>query len=123
MLSALQGAIASGLEQVKIQHLALIKWKDKQGQTQRFYLMDKIAYKRRTLGELLGLPFSEQQSLAAEHRDKPKDCCRTVLGQWLGNPPPDYPATWQGLLELLEDSQLGQVVTELRNVLDKTKLW
>ena len=121
----LQGATAQvqpKLEQVKIQHLALIKWKDDQGQTQRFYLMDKIAYKWRTLGELLGLPFSEQQSLAAEYRDKPKDCCRAVLGQWLDNPPPDYPTTCQGLLELLEDSQLGQVVTELRNVLDKAKL-
>ena len=85
--------------------------------------MDKIAYKWRTLGELLGLLFSEQQSLAAEHRDKPKDCCQAVLGQWLDNPPPDYPATWQGLLELLKDSQLSQVVTELRDVLNKTKLW
>ena len=85
--------------------------------------MDKIAYKWRTLGELLGLPFSKLQSLAADHRDKSEECCRAILGQWLDNPPPDYPTTWQGLLELLEDSQLGQVVTELRlNVLDKAKL-
>ena len=120
---ALQGASASGSERVKIQQLALIKWKDDQGQTQRFYLMEKIAYKWRTLGELLGLPFSKLQSLATEHRDKPEECCRAVLGQWLDNPPPDYPITWEGLLELLEDGQLGQIVTELRNVLDKAKLW
>ena len=111
------------LGHITIQHLALIKWKDEQGQTQRFYLMDKIAYKWRTLGELLGLPFSKLQSVTADHRDKSEECCRAVLGQWLDNPPPDYPTTWQGLLELLEDSQLGQVVTELRNVLDKAKLW
>ena len=124
MLSALQCATAStGSERVKIQQLALIKWKDDQGQTQRFYLMEKIAYKWRTLGELLGLPFSKLQSLATEHRDKPEECCRAVLGQWLDNPPPDYPITWEGLLELLEDGQLGQIVTELRNVLDKAKLW
>ena len=85
--------------------------------------MDSIAYKWRTLGELLGLPFSKLQSLAADHRDKSEECCRAVLGQWLDNPPPDYPTTWQGLLELLEDGQLGQVVTELRNTLDKAKLW
>ena len=84
--------------------------------------MDKIASKWHTLGELLGLPFSKLESLAAEHRDKPEKCCRAVLGQWLDNPPPDYPTTWQGLLELLEDSQLGQVVSELRIVLDKAKL-
>ena len=110
-------------QHVKIQQLTLIKWKDDQGQTQRFYLMDSIAYKWRTLGELLGLPFSKLQSLAADHQDKSEECCRAVLGQWLDNPPPDYPTTWQGLLELLEDGQLGQVVTELRNALDKAKLW
>ena len=85
--------------------------------------MDSIAYKWRTLGELLGLPFSKLQSLATEHRDKPEECCRAVLGQWLDNPPEEYPITWHGLLELLEDGQLGQVATELRNVLDKAKLW
>ena len=79
--------------------------------------MDSIEYKWRTLGELLGLPFSMLESIAAEHRDKPKECCRAILGKWLDNPPPDYPTTWQGLLELLEDSQLGQVVTELREIL------
>jgi hypothetical protein len=84
--------------------------------------MDSIAYKWRTLGELLGLPFPKLQSLTAEHQNKPEECCRAVLGQWLDNPPPDYPTTWQGLLELLEDSQLGQIVTQLRNVLDKANL-
>ena len=120
---ALQGATAQVQQQIKIQHLALIKWKDDQGCTHRFYLMDKIAYKWRTLGELLGLPFSKLQSLSAEHQNRPEDCCRAALGQWLDNPPSDYPITWEGLLELLEDSQLGQVVAELRNVLDKAKLW
>ena len=85
--------------------------------------MEKIAYEWRTLGEHLGFEYSKLESTAAHHRDNPKECCRAVLGQWLDNPPPDYPITWQGLLELLEDGQLGQVVTELRNVLDKAKLW
>ena len=84
--------------------------------------MDKIAYKWRTLGELLDLSFSKLQSLANEHREKPKECCRAVLGQWLDNPPPDYPTTWQGLLELLDDSQLGQVVMELKVILGKASL-
>ena len=85
--------------------------------------MEKITYKLRTLGELLGMPFSKVQSLAVEHRDRPEECYRAVLNQWLDNPPPDYPTTWQGLIELLEDSQLGQVVSELRTVLDKANLY
>ena len=66
--SALQGATAKVQpisEYIKIQHLALIKWKDNQGHIQGFYLMDKIAYKWRTLGELLGLPFSKNLSYRA----------------------------------------------------------
>lgn len=50
------------------------------------------------------------------------ECCRAVLGNWLDNPPADYPVTWPGLIELLEDSQLGQVVSELRKVLDRSNL-
>ena len=84
--------------------------------------MDEISHKWRIIGEILGLPFSKLQSLAAEHRDKPEECCRAVLGHWMDNPPPDYPTTWQGLIELLEDSQLGQVVSQLRTVLHKANL-
>ena len=124
--SAPQGATAQvqprSAEPIKIQHLGLIKWKDEQGQTQRFYLMDKIAHEWRTLGQLLGLSLSKLQSIGDEYRDKPKECCRAVLGLWLDNPPDEYPITWHGLLELLEDSQLGQVVSDLSDVLDKAKL-
>ena len=84
--------------------------------------MDRIAHEWRTLGEVLDVPFSKLKSIADEYRGKPKECCRAILGQWLDNPPRNYPITWHGLLELLEDSQLGQVVAELRAILDKASL-
>ena len=84
--------------------------------------MDKISHKWRTLGELLRLSFSQLHSLVVEHRDRHEECCRAVLGHWLDNPPSDYPATWQGLLELLEDCQLGQVACDLRVVLNKANI-
>ena len=77
--SALQGAttqVQPISECIKIQHLALIS-------------LSGSSYKWRTLVELLGLPFSKLQSLAADHRDKFEECCQAVLGQWLENPPPD----------------------------------
>ena len=101
------------------QHLSLIKWKDDQGQTQKFFLRDKISHKWRDIGERAGLTFPELENISEKYRSDPKECCRAVLGQWLDNPPPDYPTTWQGLLELLEDSQLCQVVSELRAILGK----
>ena len=86
-----------------------------------FCLTEKIADKWRTIGVLLNLTYSKLQSLADEYRQEQKECYRAaaVLGLWLDNPSPDYPATWQGLIDLLEDSQLGEVATELRTVLSK----
>ena len=84
--------------------------------------METISHKWRTIGELLGLPFSKLESLAIEHRDKPDHCCRSILGHWLDNPPPRYPTTWHGLIELLEDSKLGQVAIQLRTALSKAGL-
>ena len=100
----------------------LIKWKDENGRTQKLYLMENISYKWRTIGELIRLPFSKLESLAEQHLKNPEHCCRSVLGHWLENPPPDYPATWAGLIELLDDSQLGEVVSQLRTALSKAKL-
>ena len=104
---------------VKIKHLTLIKWKDDGGEVQQFYLTENIAHKWRTIGGLLGLTYFKLQNLADEHRDKPEECCRAVLGHWLENPPSEYPITWRGLVDLLEDSRLGQVVSQLRNALSK----
>ena len=107
------------LGRVKVKHLTLIKWRDDRGEVQHFYLKENIAYKWRTIGELLGLTYSKLQSLTDKHRDQPEECCRAVLGLWLENPPQDYPDTWQGLIDLLEDSKLGQVVSQLRTALSK----
>ena len=84
--------------------------------------MDKISHKWRDIGGLTGLSFSDLENISEKHRGDPKECCRAVLGHWMDNPPPDYPTTWQGLIELLEDSQLGQVVSQLRTVLNKANL-
>ena len=84
--------------------------------------MENIQYKWRIIGELIGLSFPKLESLAMEHHDKPEHCCRSVLGCWLENPPLRYPTTWQGLTELLEDSQLGEIVSQLRTALPKADL-
>ena len=104
---------------ITVKHLTLIKWKDDGGVVKLFYLRENIAYKWRIIGELLGLTYSKLQSLAAKHRDQPEECCRAVLGLWLQSPPTDYPTTWQGLIDLLEDSQLNEVVSQLRTALSK----
>ena len=105
---------------VRSSHLKLIKWKDEEGgEVQRFYLMDKISHKWRDIGELLNLSHSELETISMKNHKDPKECCRAVLGHWLDDPPEGYPTTWTGLIELLEDSQLGQVASLLGSVLNK----
>ena len=84
--------------------------------------MERISSKWRDIGELIGLSFQQLDCMAREHRDKHLDCCRAVLGHWLENPSEEYPITWRGLIELLQDSELGQVVSELKFVLSKSNI-
>jgi hypothetical protein len=101
--------------------LKLIKWTEG-GETKRFYLMEKIETKWRDIGQVAGLSLAQLESIEIEHREKPTECCRAVLGKWLENPPKEYPITWDGLIELLEDCKLTQAVKELRSVLSKANL-
>ena len=81
--------------------------------------MERISNRWRDIGELIDLPFSKLDNMSKMYQRDSEECCRAVLSHWLDNPPPNYPITWKGLIDLLEDSQLGQVVSDLRNVLDK----
>ena len=99
----------------------LIKWEGEGGETQRLYLMQRISPRWRDIGELINLPFSRLDNIATVHVE-PLDRCRAVLSCWLENPPKVYPITWSGLLKLLEDCELGQVVSELKVALSKSKL-
>jgi hypothetical protein len=84
--------------------------------------MERVSNKWRDIGELIGLSFQQLECMASEHRGKHTDCCRAVLGSWLEAPPEEYPITWRGLIELLQDSELGQVVSELKNALSKSNV-
>ena len=110
------------LNSVRSQHLILIKWKNDQGKTERFYVAEKIAHKWRDLGVLLGLSPSMLESLAENHRGDAHACCQELLGRWLESPPLEYPSTWRGLVELLLDCQLEQVAEELKATLFKANV-
>ena len=107
---------------VQLRHLKLIKWTDERGEIQRFSLMEKLSLHWRDIGELIGLSFQQLECLASEHHSKHTECCRAVLGSWLEDPPEEYPITWSGLIELLQDSELSQVVSELKNALTKSNI-
>ena len=98
-------------------NLTLIKYlKDKNSkQIGYFRLKSLILHKWKDIGNLV---VPRQQLDAWSRRMDDKDCCHAMLCQWLDNPPDRYPATWEGLHDLLNDSELGQVATELRCALE-----
>ena len=104
---------------IRFAQLKLLKWNDEKGEVQRFFLMEKISHKWRDIGELLDISPSKLESISKSHHDDADECCQAVLVQWFDNPPPDYSTTWQGVIDLLEDNRLGQVVSELKTVLSK----
>ena len=59
-----------------------------------------------------------QQLEAWARRKDEKECCEAVISHWLDQSSRRYPATWEGLYELLDDSELGQAATELRQAVD-----
>ena len=103
---------------VQASYLELIEWNEG-GKTNEYYLLEMIQYKWRDIGQLAGLSKSQLESIATKHQDKPIECCRAVLGEWLENPPKEYPITWDGLIELLEDCGVTSAVKELKIALTK----
>ena len=59
-----------------------------------------------------------QQLEVWSKRMNDKDCCRAMLLYWLVNPPRNYPVSWEGLYELLDDCELGEMARSLKLAVD-----
>ena len=98
--------------------LTLIKWKDSQGKQHKLRIVQAICPKWRYIGNLLDISDPVLESTLSQYRGDLEECCYAVLRQWLDNGSPDYPLTWEGLLELLDDADCSQVAEELRDALN-----
>ena len=93
----------------------MISWKNERGEVKKFRLKQSIMHKWRDIGDLI-IPWQQLEVWAKRTDDK--ECCTAVLSYWLEHSSHNYPATWEGLYELLKDSELGQVVIELKQAVD-----
>ena len=96
-------------------NLTVIKWKNEREEVKKFRLKQSIIHKCRKIGNLV-VPRQQLEVWAKRMDDE--ECCEVVLSHWLDHPFRHYPATWEGLYELLDDSELGQVAIELRQAVD-----
>ena len=81
----------------------------------KFGVKQSVMHKWRDIGDLV-VPW-QQLEVWANEKDA-KACCSAVLSYWLQHPSHNYPATWEGLYELLNDSELSQVASKLRQAVD-----
>jgi hypothetical protein len=111
----------TSLTGVEHHFIGLIEWEDENGAKKKLKIYSKTAHKWRQIATLLGFEPGEIESLENNHRND--SCCITaVLGRWFEDAKnlPNagrYPKSWQGLINLLEDAELGEVAEELKRAL------
>ena len=102
--------------------LTLIDWKDIKGRRRRLQLKQLICMKWKEIGCLLEIPLPVLQAWGTTYRENPLECINPVLSHWLDeyNGTADheyYPLSWEGLHCLLEDAELSEVTSELKQAL------
>ena len=101
------------IAEFNIRHLMVFKWKNQHGEVERFRVVSEIFNKWQEIGILVGISHQQLEAWEREKRES-KACCIAVLNHWLQNASGKYPASWEGLCEILEDCELGQVAERLR---------
>lgn len=98
--------------------LTLLKWDSSSGCQHRFRLVNKVSSKWRRFGYRFGREENEIEALEDQCRGKASQCWCKVMGQWLEDGgTDDYPATWRGVVTLLEDVEFYEVARKLEMVL------
>ena len=96
-------------------NLTVIKWKNEKGEMKTFHLKASIIHKWREIGDHV-VPLEKLEIWANEKDTEAR--FDAILLHWLNNPPPNYPATWEGLYELLQDCELSQVALTLNQAVE-----
>lgn len=94
--------------------LTLIKWKNEVKHQLR--IIEDICNKWETIGKILYIPEAKLEMWGTQtSHDTHK--YHKVFDYWFQNPPEDYPVTWRGFIELLEDLPFKALAEELKEAL------
>lgn len=105
-----------------LRDLHFIKWKDTEGQTKKFRLSNTVSRKWKAFGTLLDLEPNELDGIQKKHMGETSECWMDVMQRWLNGCSSDYPVTWQGLIELIDDTGYSQVSADLKAALEQREL-
>ena len=100
---------------ISLQLLNNIQWRDENGKKQKFRLINRVCSKWESFAYRLELPQNMLDAWRKECLNNSAHCWLKVMQHWLtGGNTPEYPATWDGLYELLKDVEYSEVARELR---------
>ncbi len=98
--------------------LYILKWKNDQGYTQEFRLVDKVSDQWENMGRLLEIDNHELERFRIEFQGNPSWCWNGVIGLWL-NWSTAYPPIWDSLYEVLEGIGCSKTAMELKEAVNK----
>ena len=85
--------------------LQLIKYTDAHGRVHKYYLIQEMQNECMKLGSILGI---DRETLVAFNKKSDRsEFCEAVLSEWMKWGVEGQKVTWGGLLQALEDAQLG----------------
>ena len=115
MISVLISPVSS-TPSLSISNLIRLRWTDK-GQARILKIREKISPRWEEAGDLLGLTIERLQGIRIQRLGDVGMCCRDILVDWLHENQGDYPVTWEGMVQLLEDMELSAAAQQLQNAL------
>ena len=115
----------SGLPDIEHYFMDNIKWEDENEVKRELRIYSKIAHKWRQIATRLGFELGEIESVEENHH-RNDSRITAVLRRWFENArslsnASRYPKSWQGLIILLEDAELGEVAEEMKMALSSPK--
>lgn len=79
--------------------------------------MNKVSADWNQFGILLGIPLNILEGWEKQYQADSKRCWVKVMDHWLAGKANDYPVTWNGLYNLLEDAEYTEAAKELKEAL------
>ena len=87
----------------------------KNGEKQRLNVIKRASHKWKMIAPLLSKDANIIEKVAEKNRDNQDDCLRVVFVEhFLSNKPDKYTNDWNGLIELMEDVDEGDLAKEIR---------
>ncbi len=93
----------------------MMKWTDEEGKVQRLKIFHELSSQWKEIGILLGFSWSELEEIETNSQKEDIKCCQLVFKDWIGGKyTKNYPKTWDGLYELMQDVEFEELAEKMK---------